>query len=123
MKITYSHIEPELREAIEHETAHRAEKLARLLKHYPADSVLLHGSLEENPHEHEFSYSLNLTLPTGTLHATGVGADALAGAKAAFAEIERQVKKHQEKLRKDYLWKRKRPRSGVPVPGEAPPAD
>jgi ribosome-associated translation inhibitor RaiA len=123
MKITYSHIEPELREAIEHETAHRSEKLARLLKHYPADSVLLHGSLEENPHEHEFSYSLNLSLPTGTLHATGVGADALAGAKAAFAEIERQVKKHQEKLRKDYLWKRKRPRSGIAAPGEVPSAD
>jgi hypothetical protein len=50
MKITYSHIEPELREAIEHETAHRTEKLNRLLKHYPEDSVLLHGSLEENPH-------------------------------------------------------------------------
>src|ERR1700735_5240300 len=117
MKITYSHIDPELREAIEHETAHRAAKLDRLLKHYPADAVLLHGSLEENPRQHKFSYSLNLTLPTGTLHATGAGADALAGAKAAFTEIERQVKKHQEKLRKDYLWKRKRPRSGVSVAG------
>jgi ribosome-associated translation inhibitor RaiA len=123
MKITYSHIEPELREAIERETARRTGKLDRLLKHYPADAVLLHGSLEENPHQHEFSYSLNLTLPTGTLHATGAGADALAGAKAAFAEIERQVKKHQEKLRKDYLWKRKRPRAGISTPSEAPSAD
>jgi ribosomal subunit interface protein len=123
MKITYSHIEPELREAIEHETAHRAEKLGRLLKRYRADSVLLHGSLEENPRRHEFSFSLNLTLPTGTMHATGVGADVLASAKAAFAEIERQVKKHQEKLRKDYLWKRKRPRSGIPAPREVPSAD
>lgn len=123
MKITYSHIEPELREAIEHETVHRTEKLNRLLKHYPTDAVLLHGSLEENPHQHEFSYSLNLTLPTGTMHATGAGADALAGAKAAFSEIERQVKKHQEKLRKDYLWKRKRPRPAAPVPGEVPSTD
>jgi ribosome-associated translation inhibitor RaiA len=123
MKITYSHIEPELRQAIEHETTHRTAKLDRLLKHYPADAVLLHGSLEEKPHQHEFSYSLNLTLPTGTLHATGAGSDALAGAKAAFAEIERQVKKHQEKLRKDYLWKRKRPLSGIPAPGEVPSAD
>ncbi len=123
MKITYSHIEAKLREAIEHETEHRTEKLERLLKHYPADAVLLHGSLEENPHQHEFSYSLNLTLPTGTMHATGAGADVLASAKAAFAEIERQVKKHQEKLRKDYLWKRKRPRSAAPLPREAPSAD
>jgi ribosomal subunit interface protein len=123
MKITYSHIEPELREAIEHETAHYTEKLNRLLKRYQPDSVLLHGSLEINPHQHEFSFSLNLTLPTGAMHATGVGADVRAGAKAAFAEIERQVKKHQEKLRKDYLWKRKRPRSGIPTPGEVPSAD
>ena len=123
MKITYSHIEPELREAIEHETAHRSEKLGRLLKRNRADSVLLHGSLEENPHQHEFSFSLNLTLPTGTMHATGVGADVRAGAKAAFAEIERQVKKHQEKLRKDYLWKRKRPRSDAPLSREVPTAD
>jgi ribosome-associated translation inhibitor RaiA len=122
MKITYSHIEPELREAIERETAHRTGKLDRLLKHYPADAVLLHGSLEVNPHQREFSYSLNLTLPTGTLHATGAGADVLAGAKAAFAEIERQVKKHQGKLRKDYLWKRKRPRAGISTPSEAPSA-
>jgi ribosomal subunit interface protein len=123
MKITYSHIEPELREAIEHETAHYTEKLNRLLKRYQADSVLLHGSLEKNPHQHELSFSLNLTLPTGTMHATGVGADVRAGAKAAFAEIERQVKKHQEKLRKDYLWKRKRPRAAIPTPGEVSSAD
>ncbi len=57
------------------------------------------------------------------MHATGTGADARAAAKAAFAEIERQLKKHQEKLRKDYLWKRKRPRSGILAPGEVPSAD
>jgi ribosome-associated translation inhibitor RaiA len=125
MKITYSHIEPEMRKTIEHETARYVAKLNRLLKRYPADSVVLHESLEKNPHQHEFSFSLNLILPTGTLHATGVGpdADVRASAKAAFAEIERQVKKHQEKLRKDYLWKRKRPRATIATPREAPSAD
>jgi ribosome-associated translation inhibitor RaiA len=125
MKITYSHIEPELRETIEHETAHYVAKLNRLLKRYPEDSVLLHESLGKNPHQHEFSFSLNLTLPTGTLHATGVGpdSDVRASAKAAFTEIERQVKKHQEKLRKDYLWKRKRPRATIATPREVPSAD
>jgi ribosome-associated translation inhibitor RaiA len=125
MKITYSHIEPELRETVEHETQHYVDKLNRLLKRYPADSVLLHESLGKNPHQHEFSFALNLTLPTGTLHATGTGpdADVRASAKAAFAEIERQVKKHQEKLRKDYLWKRKRPRVTITTPSELPSAD
>src|SRR6202047_3564473 len=111
MKITYSHIAPELRETIDRETAHYVAKLDKLLKPYPADSVLLHESLEKNPHQHEFSFSLNLALPTGTLHATGVRADVRTSAKAAFAEIEAQVKKHQQKLRKDYLRKRKRGRS------------
>jgi ribosome-associated translation inhibitor RaiA len=57
------------------------------------------------------------------MHATGVGDDVRASAKNAFAEIERQVKKHQEKLRKDYMWKRKRPRAAIPEPSEAPSAD
>jgi ribosome-associated translation inhibitor RaiA len=54
---------------------------------------------------------VNLTLPTGTLHASAAGADVRSSAKAAFAELESQVKKHQEKLRKDYVWKRKRART------------
>jgi ribosome-associated translation inhibitor RaiA len=78
--------------------------------------------MEKVPRKTEFSFALNLTLPTGTFHATGVGADVPTSAKAAFAEIEAQVKKHQEKLRKDYVWKRKR---GRPAPklSELPTAD
>jgi ribosome-associated translation inhibitor RaiA len=55
--------------------------------------------------------AVNLTLPAGTLHASGAGADVRGAARVAFAEVECQVKKHQEKLRKDYMWKRKRPLS------------
>jgi hypothetical protein len=40
----------------------------------------------------------------------------------AFAEIEAQVKKHQQKLRKDYVWKRKGGR-GLPKLGEIAPTD
>jgi ribosome-associated translation inhibitor RaiA len=54
---------------------------------------------------------VNLTLPTGALHASAAGADVRSSVKAAFAELESQVKKHQEKLRKDYVWKRKRARA------------
>jgi ribosomal subunit interface protein len=122
MKITYSHIEPEFQEAIEHEIQRHTQKLNRLLKRYAADLVHLHGSLEKTPRKTEFNFSVNLNLPTGTLHATGVGADALGGAKAAFAELEKQVKKHQAKLRKDYVWKRKRAIS-APTLHEAPSSD
>ncbi|MFZ1974184.1 MAG: HPF/RaiA family ribosome-associated protein [Candidatus Acidiferrales bacterium] len=122
MKITYSNIKPEFQEAIEHETERQAEKLSRLLKHYAADLVYLHESLEKTPRKPEFSFSLNLNVPTATLYATGIGADALGSAKAAFAELEKQVKKHQAKLRKDYVWKRKRA-IGVPTPHEAPSSE
>lgn len=70
----------------------------------------------------ENTQSGNRLLPTGTLHATGAGPDPRASTKAAFAEIEQQVKKHQEKLRKDYMWKRKRGRA-APKLGEVPSAD
>ena len=122
MKITYSQIEAADRASIEKEFARHIEKHNRLLKRYDPDLVQLHCTLEKTPHRIEFAFSLNLTLPSGSLQATGRGADARAGAKVAFAEIESQVKKHQEKLRKDYVWKRKRPR-GVLKPGEAPYAD
>jgi len=122
MKITYSHVDSEFHAIIEHETARHAAKLNRILKRYAPDLVLLHGSLEKTPRKSEFNFSLNLNLPTGTLHATGVGADVLGSAKAAFAELEVQVKKHQAKLRKDYVWKRKRA-IALPTPREAPSSD
>jgi ribosome-associated translation inhibitor RaiA len=113
MKITYSNVEAEYRKAIEGDFERHTEKLNRFLKHYDPDSVELHSSLEKLPRKSEFSFSLNLILPTGTLHATGVGVNVPASAKAAFAEIEGQVKKHQQKVRKDYVWKRKQ---GRPAP-------
>ncbi len=111
MKIIYSHIEPEFRQAVERESQRHIEKLNRLLKRYAPDLVVLHGSLEKTPRKTEYTFSVNLTLPTGTLHASAAGADVRSSAKAAFAELESQVKKHQEKLRKDYVWKRKRART------------
>jgi ribosomal subunit interface protein len=111
MKITYSHIDADFRPAIEHESQRHIEKLNRLLKRYSPDLVVIHGSLEKTPRKIEYTFSLNLTLPTGTLHASAAGPDVRSSAKASFAELESQVKKHQEKLRKDYMWKRKRPRT------------
>jgi ribosomal subunit interface protein len=110
MNVTYSHIEAEHRETVEKECTHHVEKLNRLLSRYSPDLVQLHCSLEKIPRRNEYSFTVNLTLPTGPLHATGKGADVRASAKAAFAELSSQVKKHQQKLRKDYVWKRKRNR-------------
>jgi ribosomal subunit interface protein len=113
MKITYSHIGADVRVSIEQEFERHIDKLNRLLERYASDLVKLHASVEKVPRKTQYCFSLNLILPTGTLHASGDGADVRAGAKVAFAEIEKQVKKHQQKLRKDYLWKRKQGRGAV----------
>jgi ribosome-associated translation inhibitor RaiA len=110
MKIIYSHIEVEFRQAVENEAQRHIVKLNRLLKRYAPDLVVLHCSLEKTPRKTEYNIAVNLALPTGTLHALGAGGDVRGGVKVAFAELETQVTKHQEKLRKDYMWKRKRAR-------------
>jgi ribosome-associated translation inhibitor RaiA len=110
MKVSFTYKYPEARVPIEKETERHVIKLTRLLKSYSPDLVQLHGSLGNNAHKGAFSLSLNLSLPTGTLHSTASGREFRAICKKAFVEIEAQVKKHQSRLRKDYEWKRKRER-------------
>ena len=122
MKTSYSNMHGDYRESVEKEAQHHIEKLNRLLKNYGPDAVQLHASLEKQPRTSEFEVTLNLTLPMGALRATGVGADVRSGTKVAFAELETQVKKHQQKVRKDYVWKRKRGRA-APRLSDVPSAD
>lgn len=113
LSISYKSVEPH--KPAETEVEMYVGKLNRLLKSYAPDLVQLHGVFTKNPHRAELSFSLNLSLPTGTLHAVGTGENARASIKQAFGEMQTQVKKHQSRLRKDYEWKRKRPRSAVPA--------
>ncbi len=113
MKLSISYKYVESHKPVEVEAARYMSKLSRLLKAYEPDLVQLHGVFSRNPHNQEHSFSLNLSLPTGTLHATGTGENVRASCKQAFSELEAQVKKHQSRLRKDYEWKRKRPRAGA----------
>jgi ribosome-associated translation inhibitor RaiA len=109
MKLSISYKFEEWRESVEAETQRHVAKIEKLLKTYAPDLVQLHGMIEKQPRREEYLFSLNLSLPTGRLHATGQAADVRACVKAAFAEIESQIKKHKALLRKDYEWKRKRP--------------
>ena len=109
MKLSISHKLEEWRDPIEEETRRHVMKMGKLLKRYAPDLVQLHGSIEKRARKPEYLFSLNLSLPTGTLHAIGEAADVRACVKAAFAEIEAQIKKHVALLRKEYEWKRKRP--------------
>jgi ribosome-associated translation inhibitor RaiA len=108
LSISYKIADPH--KPAEKEVERYASKLNRLLKSYEPDLVQLHGVFTKNSRRAELSFSLNLSLPTGTLHATGTGENARASCKQAFSEMQTQVKKHQAHLRKDYEWKRKRSR-------------
>ncbi len=108
LSIAYKNAEPH--KPAEKEVERQAAKISRLLKSYDPDLVMLHGVFSKSPHREEHTFSLNLSLPTGTLHATGTGENVRASCKQAFSEMASQLKKHQSRLRKDYEWKRKRPR-------------
>lgn len=111
LSISYKHVEAQ--KPVEAEVERHVGKLGKLLQSYSPDLVQLHGAFSKTPRTNENSCALNLSLPTGTLHATGTGASARTSCKKAFRELEAQVKKHQSKLRKDYEWKRKRPRESA----------
>jgi ribosomal subunit interface protein len=113
MKLSVSFKDVENRKSIEKEMQHATEKLKTLLKSYEPDLVQLHAVFSQLTRTEEFMLSLNLTLPTGTLHATATKEHLGACCKKAFSEIESQVKRHQSRLRKDYEWKRKRPRQRI----------
>ncbi len=108
MKINISYRHVESPQAVEAALERHLAKITKLLKSYQPDLVQFHGGFEKQPHKPEYIFSANLSLPTGTLHATGNGPDAAASARKAFAELQAQIKKHQARLRKDYEWKRKR---------------
>lgn len=115
MKTSFSYKQVELREEIEKEVKVNTKRLEKFLKRFAPDLVQLHGAFERIPHKNSMALSLNLSLPTGTLHATGEASDAAGSVRVAFAEVLAQLKKHMGKLRKDYEWKRKRVRR-APAP-------
>jgi len=108
LSITYKHVVSH--KSVETEVDRNLEKLEKLLKHYSPDLIQLHAVFDENGRTKEYSCAVTLYLPGGNLHATGFGDTHRTCVKRTFSELESQIKKHQAKLRKDYEWKRKRPR-------------
>jgi len=103
----------ELRDAAETGSTAHIAKLGKLLKSYAADAVQLHCVISKMARKEEYSFTLNLSMPTGKLHCVGTGPHVRASLKMAFAELESQIKKHKDHLRHDNEWKRKRPRVGA----------
>ena len=110
MKLSISYRHVEFPEPVEKAVNKHLAKIGKLLTVYSPDLVQLRVHFEKHPHRTEFTCSVNLSLPTGTLHASAAAAEAQTSARDAFSELEAQIKKHQSLLRKDFEWKRKRVR-------------
>jgi ribosome-associated translation inhibitor RaiA len=108
MKISISYRRVILPQSIESVIERQVRKINALLKSYAPDLVQLRGILETIPHRPEFSFSANLSLPTGMLHSSAVAPDARSCARKALLDLETQIKKHQALLRKHFDWKRTR---------------
>ncbi len=110
MKFSMSYKNVELREPVQTGIKPHLTKLEKLLKSYSPDLVQLHATLAKQARKEEYNFTLNLKLPTGTLHCVGIGSDIRGSLKTAFSELDGQIKKHKDHVRHDYEWKRKRPR-------------
>jgi len=110
MKISFNYKNVDLREEAEKEVEMHIQRLEKFLKRFSPDLVQLHGDFERLPRKSSIVLFLTLSLPNGTLHATGESTDAVSSIRMGFAEILAQLKKHMSRLRKDYEWKRKRQR-------------
>ena len=115
MKLTINYKHVESHKSVETEVERHVAKLEKLLQSYSADLIQLHGAFSKTPRTDETCFTLNLSLPTATLHATGTGSTVRTSCKKAFSDLEAQVKKLQAKLRRDYEWRRKHPLPGVEV--------
>jgi ribosome-associated translation inhibitor RaiA len=82
------------------------KKLEKLLSTYSPDLVHLHGVLESNAAHQNTVCSLNLSLPTGQLHAREEGGNLMTDLQACFNHVVDQVKKHKEGLRREASWRR-----------------
>jgi len=76
----------------------KGDKVAKHIKAFKEDQVLLHGALDKNPHKEEFHASLTLYLPFATLHARECGPEYGKAFNEAFRDLVRQLKKHKDKM-------------------------
>jgi ribosomal subunit interface protein len=106
LSISFRHIES--LQTVEAAVTRHIRKISKLLTSYAPDLVQLRGHFAKQPRRTEFSFSVTLSLPNGTLHATAAGTDPKVSAHDAFVELEAQIKKHQSRLRKESAWKSRR---------------
>jgi ribosome-associated translation inhibitor RaiA len=116
MKISLSYRGLEAHDGFEKLVTQYCGKMGKLLTAYDPDLVQCHGAVEFHRKKSEYALSVNLVLPTATLHVVNTAKDVHSTVQRAFTDLEAQLKKHKDKLRHDHEWKRKRGRSRVVKP-------
>jgi ribosomal subunit interface protein len=111
MKINVSYRGLEAHDGVEKQVSRYSAKVNKLLKTFQPDLVQLHAAVEFLVKKSQYSFSLNLVLPTATLHAVSEAKDVRSTVRTAFVELERQVKKHKDRLRHEHEWKRRHSRT------------
>jgi ribosome-associated translation inhibitor RaiA len=87
-----------------------ASRTARHLRAFPEDSAFLHVALEKHTVRPVFRASLSLRIPAATLASVEESNGPESAVRKAFRELERQLKKHKSRLRREDYWKRSRRR-------------
>ena len=90
------------------------QKLETLLARFSPDLVHLHGVIEANGAHQNRVCSLNLSLPTGQLHARQEGSNSMTDLQACFNHLIDQLKKHKETLRREGVWHKEREKATRP---------
>ena len=93
----------------------RLQKLEKLLSRFNPDLVHLHGTLESNGVHQNTVCSLNLALPTGQLHSRQPGDNLVTDLQTCFDNLEEQIKKHMQALRREESWRRDRVKRAKPL--------
>src|SRR6516165_9782670 len=101
--VVFKAIEPDRQ--IEKLIDQHAAKLEKNLKKFSPDLTVLRLFVECIPARKLYQLSLTLDVPGRTFAAREEQHDLKAGLRAAYDEIERQLKKYKESLRREH-WKR-----------------
>lgn len=83
-----------------------ARHLARHVQHFGPDLTRLYAVLEKNGARHLYRATLRLHLPARTLVARAEHHELAPALNEAFVELERELVRHVEQLRRDALWRR-----------------
>jgi ribosomal subunit interface protein len=104
--LTFTHATPSQRERVRQLVQRSIASLDEILD-FRSSAALLHMVVEENAARTLYRASATLKLPGRTLAAQEERHDLIEAVREVFAEIERQLQRHKDKLAHSDTYKRK----------------